>query len=61
MNAGLWLAAAAALAACEAAGRLSDRSWPTLAQLVRGLRARAAGRIILGVGWLWLGWHTFAR
>ena len=61
MSAGLFLAAAVALAACEAVGRRSDRGWPTVAQLVGDLRARLVGRIVLGVVWLWLGWHTFAR
>jgi hypothetical protein len=57
----LWLCAAAALAACEAAGRCLDHGWPTSAQLLRALRAQLPGRVVLIMAWVWLGWHTFAR
>lgn len=32
-----------------------------LGTLVDDLMARPALRVIVVVGWMWLGWHTFAR
>ncbi len=61
MNIALWIAAGVALGGCEAAGRLLDHGWPTTTELVRRARLRVGGRVMLGLGWLWLGWHVFAR
>ncbi len=61
MNVVLWVAAAVALCACEVAGRSLDHGWPTAAQLLRIARRHLAGRVVLVIGWLWLGWHVFAR
>jgi len=61
MNVALWVLAALVVACCEVAARSLGRSWPTAAQLVRSGRANLAGRLILVISWLWLGWHVFAR
>ncbi len=61
MNDALWLVAAGGLCACEAAARLADHGWPTAARLVGGARTNAWSRAALVLGWLWLGWHVFAR
>jgi len=61
MNIALWLAAAVALGMCEVASRKLRRGWPTAAQILRGARGHRAGRVVLVVGWVWLGWHVFAR
>jgi hypothetical protein len=61
VNIALWVMAACALSACEVASRRLDHGWPTGAQIFRSLRGHLAGRLVLIVGWLWLGWHVFAR
>jgi hypothetical protein len=61
VNVALWLVAAGALCACEVAARSFDHGWPTAAQLLRSAREHLAGRLVLVIAWLWLGWHVFAR
>lgn len=61
MSTFLWLTAAACLCACEAASRRLKRGWPTARQLVAGARGHLAGRVLLVMAWIWLGWHVFAR
>ncbi len=61
MNTALWVVAAVALVICEVASRTLKRGWPTAAELVRGARGHVAGRFLLVIGWIWLGWHVFAR
>ena len=51
---------AAAFVGCQVAGLLSARV-PTIGQAVARITARRAGRWLLLAGWLWLGWHLFAR
>jgi hypothetical protein len=51
---------AAAFAGCQVAGLLSGRI-PTIGQTVARITAGRAGRWLLLAGWLWLGWHLFAR
>jgi hypothetical protein len=34
---------------------------PTLGTLVGAIGRRRVGRVALFAGWLWLGWHAFAR
>jgi hypothetical protein len=61
MNTVLWVVAAIALCTTELASRVLKRGWPSAAALVRGARGHLAGRLVLGIGWIWLGWHVFAR
>ena len=61
VNLALWVVVAVAIVACEATARLAGRGWPSAAQLLRTARAHLAGRLVLVVAWLWLGWHVFAR
>ena len=61
MNVVLWLASAFMLGACEMASRRLEHGWPTAAQLLNCARRRLAGRLVLVIGWVWLGWHVFAR
>lgn len=37
------------------------RRVPTLVEALRVWTRRAPGRVIVIAGWLWLGWHLFAR
>jgi Family of unknown function (DUF6186) len=34
---------------------------PTLRAVVGSIVSNLAGRILLVIGWMWLGWHLFAR
>jgi hypothetical protein len=61
MNTALWGVAAVALVMCEVASRTFKRGWPTAAGLLGGARGHVAGRLVLVIGWVWLGWHVFAR
>lgn len=61
MNLALWLCAVAGLCACELAARLAGHGWSNAAQLLRRARRIAWSRAALLLGWLWLGWHVFAR
>ena len=40
---------------------LSGGRVPGPGTLVAWITARPVGRIVLVVGWMWLGWHLFAR
>ena len=46
--------------AYELAGRLR-RCTPTLTEAMLTLTARPVPRMLVLVGWLWLGWHLFVR
>jgi hypothetical protein len=50
---------ALALATWQAASVV--RGSLTLGQLLGWLRERRVARIVLVLGWAWLGWHLFAR
>lgn len=40
---------------------LSKGRVPGPGALVRRITANPSGRILLLLGWMWLGWHLFAR
>ena len=54
----------AAVAVCavvlEAAARRSPR-WPRLGDILDAVVRHWPSRVVLLAGWLWLGWHLFAR
>ncbi len=56
----VWAALAAVLVGIEVVARLGGRI-PTLAATVGALAARTPIRAALILGWMWLGWHAFAR
>ena len=43
------------------AAALSGGRLPTLGSVVTRMTASGAVRILLTLGWVWLGWHAFAR
>lgn len=49
------------VAACAIAAALSGGRLPTLGAVVRRMVARGPVRCLLVLGWIWLGWHAFAR
>jgi hypothetical protein len=51
----------AALVTLELLARRKDSRIPTLGQWLGFLMRPRAGRALILAGWLWLGWHYFAR
>jgi hypothetical protein len=49
------------LAALEFLGRRPTNRIPTAGQWLGYVMRSTAGRALILVGWLWLGWHYFAR
>lgn len=50
-----------ALFVLEFIGRRPASRVPTLGEWLGYLMRARAGRAVILVGWLWLGWHYFAR
>ena len=50
-----------ALAVLEILGRRPGNRIPTLGQWLGYLMRPRVGRLLILLGWLWLGWHYFAR
>jgi hypothetical protein len=50
-----------ALAVVLATGAARRTNWMTLPAALRALTRKRAVRILVVVGWVWLGWHLFAR
>ncbi|HEV7535189.1 MAG TPA: DUF6186 family protein [Acidimicrobiia bacterium] len=55
-----WAVVAGLFAALQAVA-LTTRRWPTMADLVHALTRPRGLRLFCLAGWLWLGWHLFAR
>lgn len=55
-----YVVAAVAAGVVEVTAR-TRRRWATLSGAVARARSAAAGRLLLGAAWLWLGWHLFVR
>jgi len=55
-----YAAVIALMIACETAARRTGRV-ATLARVVSTLARWQPARLLLLVGWLWLGWHVFVR
>jgi hypothetical protein len=50
-----------ALVVLELIGRRRTNRVPTLGEWLGFLMRARAGRVLILLGWLWLGWHYFAR
>jgi hypothetical protein len=50
-----------AIFALEIIGRRRTNRIPTLGEWLGFLMRAWAGRVLIMLGWLWLGWHYFAR
>ncbi len=50
-----------ALFALEFLGRRPGNRIPTVGEWLGYLMRRPVGRFLVLLGWLWLGWHYFAR
>jgi hypothetical protein len=51
----------AVLVVLEILGRRKIARIPTLGEWLGFVMRRPAGRALILAGWLWLGWHYFAR
>jgi ABC-type dipeptide/oligopeptide/nickel transport system permease subunit len=50
-----------ALFALEFLGRRKDSRIPTLGEWLGYVMRPRTGRLLILLGWLWLGWHYFSR
>jgi len=50
-----------ALFVLEFLGRRKDSRVPTLGEWLGYVMRTRAGRLVILLGWLWLGWHYFSR
>lgn len=57
----VWLLLALALLGYLVAARLIRNRQPGLLALVAAINSTRAGRVVLALAWMWLGWHAFAR
>jgi hypothetical protein len=56
-----FVAVIAALVALEILGRRKIGGIPTLSEWLGYVMRPRTGRALIMAGWLWLGWHYFAR
>ena len=57
----VWSLIGAGVIAVVVASLVPGSAVPTLESVVSRWRAHRLGRVTLIVGWMWLGWHLFAR
>ena len=57
----IWVVLAIALVGCQLVATLSHGSRLGVVGLVRIVSASFVVRVLLALGWMWLGWHAFAR
>jgi hypothetical protein len=50
-----------AIAALVAASLRPESRIPTAGRLVASIRSNYVGRVLLVLGWGWVGWHFFVR
>jgi hypothetical protein len=57
----IWGALGACAVGLEIAGRCGVAGFAPVGRVLAAVRAKPAGRAILVILWMWLGWHLFAR
>ena len=61
----VWAVLGAGAVSCEVAARLhvtvGGRRLAALSEVLDRLTARTPSLVVVFVGWMWLGWHLFAR
>lgn len=58
---GLWVAVVAVLGGCQVLALVDRRHFAGITELLHRLTCSAPRRAVLLLGWMWLGWHLFAR
>ncbi len=56
-----WIALAAVFAGLEIVAVSTRHRFPGMGGALDRLLAAPAGRLVTALGWMWLGWHVFAR
>jgi hypothetical protein len=57
----VWAALALLLVVLCVFSALRPASLPTARVAIGAIESRWPGRVVLVLGWMWLGWHLFAR
>jgi Family of unknown function (DUF6186) len=57
----LWALGALLLVGAELAARVSHGRWARLSELLDRMTDRTVSFVALFVGWMFVGWHLFAR
>jgi hypothetical protein len=57
----LWIVIATAAVGLEILSHTTRRVIAPAGSVARLATRPIVGRVIVSVGWMWLGWHTFAR
>ena len=57
----VWAALALAVVAVWALSAFGRRPVAPIGVVVRAITSRPVARVVLVLGWMWLGWHFFAR
>jgi hypothetical protein len=57
----VWALVGIGVVTCLVATALAGDPIPTLGATVRRITASRVGRVVIVLGWMWLGWHAFAR
>jgi hypothetical protein len=57
----VWAIIGLAVAACVVVSTIRPRLLPTFGRTTDALVSSPWSRGVLTVGWMWLGWHLFAR
>jgi hypothetical protein len=57
----VWALLGAAVLAGQVIAVASRGRFPGLGTLVQRVTASRIGQVLLVLGWMWLGWHAFAR
>ena len=57
----IWIALATLLIVCQVVVLRSHGRLPRIGELFSRITSTGAGRGLLLLGWMWLGWHAFAR
>ncbi len=57
----VWVALGVAVVACQIAAARSKDRLPGFGALLGRLTESRVGRGLVVLGWMWLGWHAFAR
>lgn len=57
----IWILITAGAVGLEVAAHLPARPVSGLAAVARIFTRPLPGRVLVSLGWMWLGWHVFAR
>lgn len=57
----VWALVAAALVGAEMLALASGGRYPRINTFFATVTAKPIGRVAIILGWMWLGWHAFAR